>query len=749
MNDDSKYFLMLSLQQLLETKPSSKGEKNTQRSKALCEKIGQLLELIPELENFLEEDDKNLRKKILAEIGRYIKFSKYEKGATIKHLGEGDKFFYMNIYGKILKLNIVYKPLYATLKEYILYLAKLLIIDERYLYADCIKKNQKVFNIKETIDIMDYGKNIKTFDFEDEVQKIKDLKDEIFLLKYSPEERIKIKLNASDLLSLYNPKMEKKNYSLNEQQKYCIILPFFYVDTILNPFSFIGNFNKNYGMKKYSTYICLNNCDIFYIDKAEIKDEKFFSMIYTSRSDFITNTLFKKHHVFKDCETKFLQKNYSKFVDIVKIKKDENIILQNSLYEGVFIIIKGVLELKTKRSYNEINELKYNILNQSTNCENLSDGFESFRDKKRDALMQRLLRNPRFIKEANEIKDIDFGTFVDTEVVGLCDLYDKNNGIYNFSVQCKSNEAEFFFIPKEIFNSMLTNQDLEEKITKLTNEKIKILKLKIKRFTDLFEIEFDKLAPQIREEKKNLRLNNLNSTQNFFNKTKVSTSKNRTGKLQYKFIPNKIQTKNLIRSVSDSKMPNTKINKYIMSMSKYQESVILDKFIKYNKKNNNLFDNNEKNINDFLNENRISFKNNSKINNESNLDEIKSVKHLYSNKVNHILINQNNNFNKNKKNFFNSISLFNHKPKAIDKNLFLNITNKTNFGFKTNLINKNILIKRYNNLRNAGMIKNNKLYNFTPTKKLNKISSDALIMPILNYKNSMNNSTFQDVISEL
>ena len=180
-----------------------------------------------------------------------------------------------------------------------------------------------------------------------------------------------------------------------------------------------------------------------------------------------------------------------------------------------------------------------------------------------------------------------------------------------------------------------------------------------------------------------------------------------------------------------------------------QESVILDKFIKYNKKYNNLFDNNEKNINDFLNENRISFKNNSKINNESNLDEIKSVKHLYSNKVNHILINQNNNFNKNKKNFFNSISLFNHKPKAIDKNLFLNITNKTNFGFKTNLINKNILIKRYNNLRNAGMIKNNKLYNFTPTKKLNKISSDALIMPLLNYKNSMNNSTFQDVISEL
>ena len=50
--------------------------------------------------------------------------------------------------GKILKLNIVYKPLYATLKEYILYLAKLLIIDERYLYADCIKKKSKSIQYK-------------------------------------------------------------------------------------------------------------------------------------------------------------------------------------------------------------------------------------------------------------------------------------------------------------------------------------------------------------------------------------------------------------------------------------------------------------------------------------------------------------------------------------------------------------------------------------------------------------------------
>ena len=79
MNDDNNFFLMLSLIQLLESKPSVKGEKSTERSKALSEKIGQLLESIPELENYLEEEDKNLRKKILVEIGLILNIRNLKK----------------------------------------------------------------------------------------------------------------------------------------------------------------------------------------------------------------------------------------------------------------------------------------------------------------------------------------------------------------------------------------------------------------------------------------------------------------------------------------------------------------------------------------------------------------------------------------------------------------------------------------------------------------------------------------------
>ena len=58
----------------------------------------------------------------------------------------------------------------------------MLIINEKYLYSDCIRKNQKIFNIKESIDIMVYGQNIKSFDFQEEVKKLKKLHAEIFLL---------------------------------------------------------------------------------------------------------------------------------------------------------------------------------------------------------------------------------------------------------------------------------------------------------------------------------------------------------------------------------------------------------------------------------------------------------------------------------------------------------------------------------------------------------------------------------------
>lgn len=735
MNDETKFFLIISLNQLLESKAIIHGDKNNQRSKALSEKIGQLLEEIPELENFLDEKDINLKKKLYVEIGRYIKFSRMEKGCTIKHLGEGDKLFHMIFYGKILKLNIVYKTLYISLKEYILFLAKLLIINEKFLYADCIKKNQKLFKIKETIDIIDYGKNIKTFDFEDEIKKIKNLNDEIFLKKISEEEKMKRKLNIQELISLYNPKTEERNNYLNVEQKYNVLLPFFYVDKIIDSISFIGDLNKSHGIKKYSSYICLTNCDVFYIDKTELKDDIIFNHINSNKSDLITNNLFRKHYIFKDGDINFLQKNYSKFFSMIKIKKGENLILQNSVYDGVYFIGKGVIEIKIKRSYNDLNELKYNILNYNPNL--INQNLESFRDKKRDIVIQRLLRNPQFIKEANEVKEINFGTLVDTEIIGLSDLYDKNSGIYNFSAQCISNEAELFFVPKEIFNSILTNPDIEEKISKLTTEKIKIINLKIKRFTDLFEEEFDKLSPQLKEEKKYLNVNKLNISKNLFNNSKTK-SKIIPGRFKYKFTSTKYKQKKLFKSESDNMILNSKSYNHLRNINeKRPEDNTFDKYINYNKRYN-IPNNNEQYTSINTIQSRNSLANISRISNESKLDEVKSIIDLYSNRVNNILLN---NYKLKNKNSYYSLSLINNKPKSIDnKSIFDNNNTQIKNTKYFNKLPSNNYLKQYSQHGRNRKAKN--LNNFFALRNKSKMDSETLIMPILNNKYN-NNFTYQ------
>ena len=721
MNNENKFILFISLEELLESK-SSKIRDDEERPKALSEKLGQLLGTIPEIESFLDEKDPILRKKLFVEIGRYIKISKYKKGETIKHLGEGDRYFYMGIYGKMLKLNIVYKTIYASLKEYILYLSKLLIIEEKYLYIDCIKKNQKIFNINENINIISYGENIKSFDFKEEIEKIKKLYDEVFMLKLSEEEKSKKKLSISELLSLYNPIMEEKNNYFNTEQKYCVNLPFFYLDKVIDSICFVGNLNKNHGIKTYSTYISLNNCDMLYLDKNETKNDFIFTNFNINKSNIITNDLFKKHYIFKDFDSNFLQKNYSKFFEIIRVKKDENIILQNSVYQGVFFINKGVFELKTKRSYNEVNELKFNIMNNHTN---LTNNLESFRDKKRDQIIQRLLRNPKFIKEANQVKDINFGTLIDTEIVGLTDLYDKNNGIYNFSVKCTSNEAELFFVPREIFNSILTNSDIEVKITKLTNEKVKLLNLKIKRFTDLFELEFDKLvSPKIKEEKKYILTNNVNIKQNTFNNNRT-LSQDIPNDMNSINTPIKSRQKRLFKTGSYIKVIYPlKINSTHNDNNERYSSSIFNKIINPNKNNKNLYIINN-NINKLMKTNisknisRFSRKNKYKLNCESKFDEIINNNSTNLNRIPNLLsMNKN---NKNNKNINHSISLFNIKPKSFNNYLNSDRSNYFRHIESRNIINK-FATKKFKNRLNELSANRvyEKIFNYFPDKNIIK-----------------------------
>ena len=626
MNNEQHMILILALQQLLDSMRLN-GENNN-RSKLLSEKIAQVLESIPEFVEFLDEDNKAIRHKFCVEFGRYIKYNKLQKGTTMKYVCEDDKLFYMIITGKILKLNIKYKYLYSSLKDYILYLAKLYLLNEKYLYNDCIKKNQGIFPIKENIDIIKYANRIKFFDFKTEIKKIKNMKEQILFNNHN-DEKMKKKLNISDILFLYNPdiKISDKNRFLNDEMKFLVSLPFFYVEKIMEPISFLGHLNKNRGIKKYCCYICLNNCDVFFLDKENIKsgDDPIYTIINRKKSDIVKEKLFKSHFLFKDTDINFLTKNYSKYFEIKNIKKNDYIIQEGSAYEGIFFVISGMLQLKSNRSYNELSDINYGVLNNLDSKIKKQEHLHDFDEKKKSGIINKLIHNPLFIKKSNQKKEINFGTFSTNEIIGLNDIYDKKKGIYNFSVQCLTNEAEVFFMPKEIFTSLITNQEIHDKIYAMTQEKNKLLSLKIKKYKDLFELEFDKFMSPDKDEK--------NNRNDIYGKLYHKSS------LEHRSILNRLVLKNEKRRLfENSNNINIISNKLIKSKSSTDIS-----------KDNNAMQNNNKyldfskkyNNNEMLNQSRISSQNISVMNNDCPNDNILVFQSQNLQRLNNLTLNKN------------------------------------------------------------------------------------------------------------
>ena len=583
-NNEKNIYLVYNINQLLNTKEISGGE-NDIRTKVLMEKIGQELENIQELNELLNEDDKNVKHTFFVEFGRYIKYNKFQRGETIQYIGEGDKNFYLIMTGRILKLNVRYKNLYISLKDYITYLTKLYILGEKNLYNDCIKKNSEIVPIKENMDLTKYSDKLKFYDFQAEINKIKKMKEEI--LFFSNDNTFKKKINIDEILELYNPKNEVKGKDqfLKNEMRFIVSLPFFYVDKIIEPISFLGHLNKSRGIKTNSSYICLNHCDIFYIEKEKIKkgEDLLFNLIYRKKGDIIINKLFKNHFLFKEIDISFLSKNYSKYFEIINIKKDDFIIHQGNTYEGVYFILDGMLQLKSNRSYNELSDLNYSVMNNLENKEKLNN----FKDKKKTDIINKLIKYPIFIKKSNQKNDINLGTYTNNDIFGLTDIYDKKIGTYNFSVQCMTNEAELFFVPKEIFMSLMTNQEINEKIISITQEKSKILSLKIKKCIDLFELEFEKFLTEIKEEKKYIKINhNIKPLENksIFNHLIIKNGKKRLNNSKYN---NKFKS-NSLTDIHKDYYHNYNSNKNKVNQNIIRNHLIISNDYSPNKINNNI-----------------------------------------------------------------------------------------------------------------------------------------------------------------
>ena len=489
MSNSNKNLISRTLKNLKELINSSE-----KKSTALSETIASNLKKIPEIKQYINENNKENESKIFFELAKYLKYNRYKKGNFIKHTYESDNFFYMIFSGNIAKIDIKYIRTYFTFEDYLKHLIKLKLLGEHYVYKKCLKKNKRIFPFDENIDILT-TKDINLKHYDDLIKKIKNE------INNSPWYQEGKEINSiQDFIELYNPKISDNEYTFNRNEnKYPTFLPIYIFDKYLKPISFIGQLTKPKGIKLLSAYVCLSSSSVFYINKTEIDSfNNLFTLFQKNVSEDVIKKLFEGHFLFQDTDIDFLSKNYSRYFYIQNYTKGQKLIEQNRPKGGIFFINKGEFQLKTKRTYHELNELKFKII-QSLDIKNKNSLIQI--NKTSTANYENIYQglNPIQMEKLNKEREISFNIYKFSEVVGLNDLYDSKTGLYNFSIECISDEGEVYFLPEEILTSLITNETIKKNMDELVEKQCKMLLREIDNKKKLIEYNIKRISSKYKE----------------------------------------------------------------------------------------------------------------------------------------------------------------------------------------------------------------------------------------------------------
>ena len=583
MESSSKNLIARTLKKLKELTNWSEEKTIT-----LSETIALNLKKLPELKHYINENNKENESKIYFEMGRYLKYSRYKKGQFIKHSYDSDNFFYMIFAGSIAKIDIKYTRSYLTFKEYLIHLIKLKLLGENYIYKRCLKRNKKVFPFDENIDVL-VTKDINMDHYDELIKKIKNE------IKDSPWNQNTDEVNkVSDFIELYNPNLSNNKLSFfGKESKYPVYMPIYVFDKILNPISFIGQLTKPKGIKMLSAYVCLSASSVFYINKTKIdRNNNLYTLFQRRVSEEVVEKLFEGHFLFQDTDVNFLSKNYSKYFFIKNYIKGQKLIQQNTPNEGIYFINKGVFQLKARRTYHELNELKFKAMQSLTkeNKNNLT-GKEKTSKKNYENIYEGL--NPYQIANLTKEREINFMVYKSSDVIGLDDVYDIKTGLNNFSVECISDEGEAYFLPKEIVTSMRTNETIDNNIRELVGKQCLELLREINENKKMLENSIRRITSGYKEKNNNVFYLRKNTDNN----KNLHTISHRNPSLDYSSLSNYNNMKtftstnysnNYIYTIKENSLKNKILNNHFNKTPKITESRIFSPKILPNKKGANL-----------------------------------------------------------------------------------------------------------------------------------------------------------------
>ena len=193
-------------------------------------------------------------------------------------------------------------------------------------------------------------------------------------------------------------------------------------------------------------------------------------------------------YIFQKVDKNHFAKKFSSYFQYKIFQKDEKIFIQNGIYEGVYLLLNGEIEINLYKEVNEISAVAYAIQFSQENFReqysNLSKENLGTNDSKQ-YLSNPIVLSKEFTDNTKDKKLIVLGRIRQKEALGLNEFYDANTNLCYFNVVCTSEQCHFLYIPKKYFNEILGREkSVEDAVYQMIELKAKYYIGTLKKFKE-------------------------------------------------------------------------------------------------------------------------------------------------------------------------------------------------------------------------------------------------------------------------
>ena len=365
-------------------------------------------------------------------------------------------------------------------------------------------------------------------------------------------------------------KLDQHDSKINffSEKKFVLIYNYYHITTLEtgNKFGDIALDSKS--QKRTATIITEEDSYLGIMDKNLY--EKYFKEANEKNKKYFLNLLMN-YDIFKDFSKSHFEDKYYNNFKYLKIKNADKILKENNENKSVYFIKKGEFEISIKKSLNDLNDIILNLKENKT--------IPKVKEKQSNLFEY----EDNFFEEKRLIK---IGILYNREVIGLEDhsqlLINSEGGKYYisyFDIECISNIAEVYLIPRELLNTICNREKLvKENLTKFVQSKKKFIIERLENYRKI-QIELHKNNKRKAESQLNVNKTNtiltkspiINSKYNTMCRTSKSYSKT-TRKLKLmplEDINEHILNKKQIKRIKQNELLYNDINTSIDKMNTY------------------------------------------------------------------------------------------------------------------------------------------------------------------------------------